>query len=310
MDIEINGNIMTPKELRKMVKEIISETTNAIIATKTGTKTIPYKNSSELSALRSDPNISSIETTSGQRIKEMARTPKGYEILDPEFDTTDYRDKTISGISLADIIDYIKENPGVEKKQIQIHFGFVRPQIANAIVSSLEQSGIVAKSDSITRDEETGEITIADEPEVISRADAEDMFVGGRTGNFFSSNEPTDEPEIPEEPELPASDEPISNIPRMSDEDYNAWMEYMKYKERAARTKSALIQIKKQRRGSDDLSAKSSEEQRLIAKKEEYEQRLKTIIDSNEYVKKRVSKEGNVENEIVERFKKLANIIK
>jgi hypothetical protein len=192
----------------------------------------------------------------------------------------------------------------------QIHFGFVRPQISNAIVSSLEQSGIVAKSEAITRDEETGEITIADEPEIMGRADAEDMFVGGRTSSFFSSNEPTDEPEIPEEPELPASDEPISNIPRMSDEDYNAWMEYMKYKERAARTKSALLQIKKQKRGSDDLSAKSSEEQRLITKKDEYEQRLKTIIDSNEYVKKRVSKEDNVENEIVERFKKLANIIK
>lgn len=304
---------MTPKELRKLVKEVINETTNAIIATKTGTKTIPYKNSSELNSLKSDPNISSIETTGGQRIKEMARKAKGYEIIDPEFDTMPFINKKISGVSLADIIDYIKENPGVEKKEIQTHFGFVRPQIANAIVSSLETSGIVAKAGSIVVDDETGEVTIADEPESQSAVSGEDLFIGNKTGNFFTLNSPTEEDEFeaPEEPEITdIPNEPISDVPRMSDEDYNAWMDYMKFKERAARTKSALIQLKKQKRGGDDISSSSNEEQRLLTKKNEYEQRLKDIVASNEYVRKRVAKEDNVEDEIMERFQKLANIIK
>lgn len=319
MYTEINANIMTPKQIRILVKEVIAETTNAIIATKTGTKTIPYKNANELDALKNDPNISSIETTGGQRIKEMARKAKGYQIINPEFDTTPYANKNISGVSISSVIDYIKQNPGVEKKDIQTHFNFVRPQIANALINGLKDAGIIAKMGEIEVDDETGEVTITDEPAApTSRADAEDFFVGNRTSGFFSSSEPEmssdeedmDAPEEPEIPELPKEVPP--SVGGLSDEDYNAWMDYSKFKERLARTKSALTQAKKMGKSRDDLSSGSDEIERLVKLKTSLEQRLQNVINSNEYVKNKVEQEKNApsEDEIMERFQKLANIIK
>jgi hypothetical protein len=315
MDTNINLNIMIPKEIRKIIKEVISEVNNAVVATKTGTKTISYKNPGELDSLKKDPNVSSIETTGGQRIKEMARKPKGYQIIDPDFDTTPYVNKKISGTSLSDIIAYIKENPGTEKKDIQNNFNFVRPQIANAVVNGLKDAGIIAKVGEISIDDETGEITVTDEePTYKTRPDAEDFFVGSRKGPFFSDYETTsNEPQIDDEPNINIPKDLPSNISTkgMSDEDYNAFMEYMKYKERLAKIKSALIQAKKGRKFGDDLSNTSNEIQKLTDKKLEYENRIANIAASNEYIKNRIQreKENLSENLLRNRMKELANLI-
>ena len=321
---------MTPKQLRAIVREtineVLNEDSNVLVGTKGGTKSVSYKTAAELADLKSDPNVTSMETTAGQKIKEMARKAKGYELINPEIDETPYGVKTISGTSLANIITFFRENPGAEKTDIQRHFGFVRPQIANAIVNGLVDAGVLAKAGSITVDDETGETTVAAEEEPTStRLDAEDFFVGSRAGSFFAAHEPRtsddedeEEMEIPEEPEIPElpSERPTTTLSGLSDEDYNAWMEYSKYKERAARIKSALIQLKKQKRGGDDLSYESNEAERLAAKKAEYEARLKSIIDSNKYVKNKVEQEKNKTSEedelnetVLRRFKKLANIL-
>ena len=318
MNTEINVNIMTPKQIRALIKEVILEATNAIISTKTGTKTIPYKNTSELTTLKSDPNVRSIETTGGQKIKEMARKAKGYQIVDSEFDTTPYATKTVSGISIASIIDYIKENPGVEKKDIQTQFNFIRPQIANALINGLKDAGIIAKMGEIEVDDETGEVTVTDEPETqTSRAGVEDFFIGNRKGSFFNTSEPEisdenemDAPEEPEIPELPA-DRP--SIGGLSDEDYNAWMEYNKFKERLARTKSALIQAKKMGRSRDDLSSGSNEIERLQNLKTSLEQRMQSVVNSSEYVKNKIEQdrlpdEDKINESIKKRLQQLANI--
>jgi hypothetical protein len=309
---------MTPKQIRALIKEVILEATNAIISTKTGTKTIPYKNTSELTTLKSDPNVRSIETTGGQKIKEMARKAKGYQIVDSEFDTTPYATKTVSGISIASIIDYIKENPGVEKKDIQTQFNFIRPQIANALINGLKDAGIIAKMGEIEVDDETGEVTVTDEPETqTSRAGVEDFFIGNRKGSFFNTSEPEisdenemDAPEEPEIPELPA-DRP--SIGGLSDEDYNAWMEYNKFKERLARTKSALIQAKKMGRSRDDLSSGSNEIERLQNLKTSLEQRMQSVVNSSEYVKNKIEQdrlpdEDKINESIKKRLQQLANI--
>jgi hypothetical protein len=318
MNTEINVNIMTPKQIRALIKEVILEATNAIISTKTGTKTIPYKNTSELTALKSDPNVRSIETTGGQKIKEMARKAKGYQIIDSEFDTTPYATKTVSGISIASIIDYIKENPGVEKKDIQTQFNFIRPQIANALINGLKDAGIIAKMGEIEVDDETGEVTVTDEePVATTRLDAEDFFVGNRKGSFFNTSKPEisdeDEMDIPEEPEIPELPANRPSIGGLSDEDYNAWMEYSKFKERLARTKSALIQTKKMGRGRDDISLGSDEIERLQNLKISLEQRIQNIINSNEYVKNKIEQErlpdeDKINESIKKRLQQLANI--
>jgi hypothetical protein len=309
---------MTPKQIRALIKEVILEATNAIIATKTGTKTIPYKNTSELTTLKSDPNVRSIETTGGQKIKEMARKAKGYQIVDSEFDTTPYATKTVSGISIASIIDYIKENPGVEKKDIQTQFNFIRPQIANALINGLKDAGIIAKMGEIEVDDETGEVTVTDEPETqTSRAGVEDFFIGNRKGSFFNTSEPEisdeDEMDVPEEPEIPELPADRPSIGGLSDEDYNAWMEYSKFKERLARTKSALIQAKKMGRSRDDLSSGSNEIERLQNLKTSLEQRMQNVVDSSEYVKNKIEQdrlpdEDKINESIKKRLQQLANI--
>jgi hypothetical protein len=310
MDTNINGNKMQSKHLRSLIREaiteVLGENINALVTTKKGTtKSINVKNASELEPLKRDSNVVDIETTTGANIKEMARPPKGYVLVDPEFDTTEYV-KRISGVSLADIINFFKENPGAEKAEVQTQFGFVRPQIANAIVNSLVDTGILAKNDIPGEEGEP-----AAEPNY--NIGAEDFFVGSRLTNIPTRTVGTEEDEIEDmeqalEPEMAA---PVqSNI---SDDDYTAWMDYSKYAERLGRTKSAITQYKKQRQSGDDLSSESNELERLIALKTSLEQRIANIVNTNNYVKTR-AEQGAVESEdeinevVLKRLKKLANI--
>jgi hypothetical protein len=284
----------------------LGENINALVTTKKGTtKSINVKNASELEPLKRDSNVVDIETTTGANIKEMARPPKGYVLVDPEFDTTEYV-KRISGVSLADIINFFKENPGAEKAEVQTQFGFVRPQIANAIVNSLVDTGILTKNDIPGEEGEP-----AAEPNY--NIGAEDFFVGSRLTNIPTRTVGTEEDEMEDmeqalEPEMAA---PVqSNI---SDDDYAAWMDYSKYAERLGRTKSAITQYKKQRQSGDDLSSESNELERLIALKTSLEQRIANIVNTNDYVKTR-AEQGAIESEdeinevVLKRLKKLANI--
>jgi len=310
MDTNINGNKMQSKHLRSLIREAISEILgediNALVTTKKGvTKNVTVKNASELDPLKRDSNVVDIDTTTGANIKEMARPPKGYVLVDPEFDTTEYV-KRISGVSLADIINFFKENPGAEKAEVQTQFGFVRPQIANAIVNSLVDTGILAKNDIPGEEGEP-----AAEPNY--NIGAEDFFVGSRLTNIPTRTVGTEEDEMEDmeqalEPEMAV---PVqSNI---SDDDYAAWMDYSKYAERLGRTKSAITQYKKQRQSGDDLSSESNELERLIALKTSLEQRIANIVNTNDYVKTR-AEQGAMESEdeinevVLKRLKKLANI--
>jgi hypothetical protein len=307
MSTDINVNKMKSKYIRALIREAIKEAglftlKNPTDATK-GLSTVvdPDDNTERSSAFQQKY----------RKVTEMARRAKGYELVDPGMDETVYGNITYSGTSLANVITFFKDNPGSEKSDVQRHFGFVRPQIANAIVNELITAGVLAPAGSITTDQETGEVTIAPEEEPEYRLGAEDFFVGDRMskglGSYFSSNTSMEEPEMeePEIPNLPIEKTDIGGIP---EDDYQAWMEYSKYKERLARTKSALIQLKKQRRGGDDLSYSSSEIERLSNLKSSLEQRLKNIVDSSEYVKNKLSQSDESEEEIVERFQRLANI--
>jgi hypothetical protein len=61
------------ENIRNIIRKKVNES-NALVTTKTGTKPVDYKNTTELAKLKSDPNVSSIETTSGQKLKEMDYT--------------------------------------------------------------------------------------------------------------------------------------------------------------------------------------------------------------------------------------------
>ena len=307
MSTDINVNKMKSKYIRALIRETIKEAGLFTLKNPTdAAKGVP-------TVVDPDDNTerSSAFQQKYRKVTEMARRAKGYELVDPEMDETVYGNVTYSGTSLANVITFFKDNPGSEKSDVQRHFGFVRPQIANAIVNELITAGVLAPAGSITTDQETGEVTIAPEEEPEYRLGAEDFFVGDRMskglGSYFSSNTSMEEPEM-EEPEIPNLPIEKTDIGGLPEDDYQAWMEYSKYKERLARTKSALIQLKKQRRGGDDLSYSSSEVERLSDLKSSLEQRLKNIIDSSEYVKNKLNQNDESEEEIVERFQRLANI--
>jgi hypothetical protein len=311
MDTNINGNKMQSKHLRALIREAITE----VLSEATQETTIDYKDpntpdkilnidpadTSTINKLKTNSKVSSV-TAGTKKIKEAQK----YTLVDPEFDTTEYVNQRISGVSLADIINFFKENPGTEKKRIQIQFGFVKPQIANAIVNALADEGILSRN--ITPGGE-GELTA--EPNY--NIGAEDFFVGNRLTSIPTRTVGTDEDEVEDmepvlEPEMAA---PVqSNI---SDDDYAAWMDYSKYAERLGRTKSAITQYKKQRQSGDDLSSESNELERLIALKTSLEQRITNIVNTNEYVKTR-AEQGAIESEdeinetVLKRLKKLANI--
>ena len=159
--MDINSNelkTMKAKQLRRFIHESIKEVlkeNNVLVTSKLGTKSISHKNPTELNTLKQDSNVSSIETTSGQKIKEMARLAKGFKVAD-NVDASLYADKKIATqnldseqrkikTSLADIINYFSENPGAEKSDIFRHFNFARPQISNAIVTGLLDAGVLIK---------------------------------------------------------------------------------------------------------------------------------------------------------------------
>ena len=66
------------KQIEEVITEILGEDINALVGTKTGTKVVPVKSPAELGPLKADPNVTSITTTGGQKLKETE---------DEEFDT-------------------------------------------------------------------------------------------------------------------------------------------------------------------------------------------------------------------------------
>lgn len=79
------------ENIRNIVRKKMDEA-NALVTTKTGTKPVDYKNTTELTKLKSDPNVSSIETTAGQKLKEEAGK---------------YTAAAIDKMSRAELIDFL-----------------------------------------------------------------------------------------------------------------------------------------------------------------------------------------------------------
>jgi hypothetical protein len=88
---------MKVKELKENIRDIIRkkmDEANALVTTKTGTKPVDYKNATELNKLKSDPNVSSIETTAGQKLKEMDFTDDDDDIIIEDVEDIDDKDPT------------------------------------------------------------------------------------------------------------------------------------------------------------------------------------------------------------------------
>ena len=327
MDISTNElKSMKSKYLRNLIREVIQEVIkedmNALVTTKTGTKSVSYKNPAELDTLKRDANVSTIQTTAGQKLKEqeideMARTAKGFKLADENFDSSQYKDKKVSGVPLSDIIDYFKENPGTEKSDIQKQFGFVRPQIANALINGLRDAGVLVR---IGHD---GEVEATPEPGSDNFSDnitgPEAFFIGNsdplanlnkgkksqaksiklepdEDGEEEEIKEPSlgdDEEDIPEIEPSPDEIEKSTSVTknRISDEDYEAFMKYSTLRDRLNATKSNLLKSKRPDIGAEFKGEPGNETERLTALKKSLESRIADLVASSKYLQDKVAKE-------------------
>jgi hypothetical protein len=298
-----NADKMKSKELRKIIREAIAE----VLAEGTVATTVDYKDKNKgdkvldidtadtatFNKLKIDPTVASV-TAGNKKIKEgeideLARIAKGYRLTDDNVDTSGFT-KTISGTSLADVINYFRENPGADKKALQTQFNFARPQIANAIVNGLMDAGVLIKLGAGGEEEPAG--TQAQAP---AATDAEDMFVGGAENPLamYFDGEPNTDGSEDFEPEAGEIEKaaPVQ-IGKVSDADFEASLKYSELDRRLAATKSNILKLRKGKGAAGDISDKPSTElQRLRDLKISLEQRIADLLASSAYVRKIANKE-------------------
>ncbi len=291
-----NADKMKSKELRKIIREAIAD----VLAEQA---TIDVTNPSALNVSQKQTMIQKARTSTKNPklgtpdepvefveegdLDELARIAKGYKLADDNVDTSRFT-KTISGTSLADVINYFKENPGADKKSLQSQFNFARPQIANAIVNGLMDAGVLVKLGAGGEEEPAG--TQAQAP---AATDAEDMFVGGSENplamyfdgepNADGSEDMNDETE-PDAGEIEKASSTVAS--KMSDEEFDAWLKYTELERRLAATKSNILKARKSRPGAGDIKDQpGTEVERLRALKSSLEDRMAALLDKYPSVK-------------------------
>ena len=281
-----NADKMKSKELRKIIREAIADVLNedmgADQAAQTAKKIAIDK---EIIALQKTKAELSKETSplSEDNVDEMARIPKGYRLTDDNVDTTQFT-KTISGTSLADVINYFRENPGTDKKALQTQFNFARPQIANAIVNGLMDAGVLTKLGAGGEEEAPG--VQAQSP---SATDVEDMFVGSAENPLamYFDGEPNDDgSEDMNEPEA-GEIEKAPMAGQLSDEDFEAFLKASTLEDRIAKVKSNILKAKRSKSDNEFETEPSTEVQNLRDLKVSLEKRLADLVAGSKYLQKR-----------------------
>jgi len=286
-----NADKMKSKELRKIIREaitdVLSETTYAGMNAKTDIQKDP-KFSRLPQPTRTDiitklTKGEDVTISEENDIDEMARIPKGYRLTDDNVDTARFT-KTISGTSLADVINYFRENPGADKKALQTQFNFARPQIANAIVNGLMDAGVLTKLGAGGEEEAPGV-----QAQAPAATDAEDMFVGGAENPLamYFDGEPNDdgsedmvEPEAGEIERAPMAGQ-------LSDEDFEAFLKASTLEDRIAKVKSDILKTRRSKTGGEFETEPSTEVQRLRDLKVTLEKRLADLVAGSKYLQKR-----------------------
>ena len=290
----LNADKMKSKELRKIIRESINE-----VLTET-----TYAGKGSVNALKTDPKYNTLSQSAKTNvatdlmqgkdvelneddIDELARKAKGYRLADDNIDTTPFAAKNISGVNMADVINYFRENPGAEKTGLQTNFNFRRPQIANAIVNALKDAGVLVKLGAEGEPEIGG-----DAPTSVTATDAEDMFVGGAENPlsmYFDGEQNADGSEdFEQEPEEDAIEKaPPIQTGNVSDADFEASLKYSELDRRLAATKSNILKLSKSKPGVGDIKdVPSVELQRLRDLKASLEKRISDLKANSAYVRK------------------------
>jgi hypothetical protein len=281
---------MKSKELRKIIREAIAEVlTEASEQDVSNAKRVALD--LQIKAADAEKKAADIEkviatskkSALGENdIDEMARIPKGYRLTDDNVDTTRFT-KTISGTSLADVINYFRENPGADKKALQTQFNFARPQIANAIVNGLMDAGVLTKLGAGGEEEAPGV-----QAQAPAATDAEDMFVGGAENPLamYFDGEPNNDGSEDFEPEA-GEIEKAPMAGQLSDEDFEAFLKASTLEDRIAKVKSDILKTRRSKSGGEFETEPSTEVQRLRDLKVTLEKRLADLVAGSKYLQKR-----------------------
>ena len=286
-----NADKMKSKELRKIIREAITDVLSekTIDVTNPNSLTGPQKQAMiQLSRTATkNSNVGTakdpVEFVEESDIEEMARITKGYRLTDDNVDTARFT-KTISGTSLADVINYFRENPGTDKKALQTQFNFARPQIANAIVNGLMDAGVLTKLGAGGEEEPSGV-----QAQAPAATDAEDMFVGGAENPLamYFDGEPNDDgSEDMNEPEA-GEIERAPMAGQLSDEDFEAFLKASTLEDRIAKVKSDILKTRRSKSGGEFETEPSTEVQRLRDLKVSLEKRLADLVAGSKYLQKR-----------------------
>ncbi len=299
-----NADKMKSKELRKIIREaitdVLAEDANKIKALKLKATQLRQQaiDAEQAASTEEERDLQQDKTAMAEaEIDEMARIPKGYRLTNDNIDTTPFT-KTISGTSLADVINYFRENPGTDKKALQTQFNFARPQIANAIVNGLMDAGVLTKLGAGGEEEPSGV-----QAQAPAATDAEDMFVGGAENPlamYFDGEPNADGSEDFIEPEEDAIEKaPMAG--QLSDEDYEAFMQASTLEDRITKVKSDIAKTKRSKPGGEFSSEPSTELDRLRALRTTLEKRLADLVAGSKYLQKRSGVEaGDIELEDTE----------
>ena len=302
MDITLNElKTMKVKQLRRLIRESVMEILNEDEAKSKQLKIQAAKLDQQSATLKkqaADEEVKDAQqdtqAATNENLEEMARIPKGFRLADPEMNTTTFT-KTISGTPLSSILDYFRQNPGAEVSQLQRHFQFVRPQIANGLVKGLLDSGVLVKL--TASGEEVAPVAPGEEAPT-QASEPEDLFMGSAANplSMYFDKEPnndgTEDFNDEEEPTSAELEPAEPTAGSMSDEDYEAFMKYDDLKNRLDATKSNILKTKRSKGGSmGDISDKPGTELgRLVDLKKSLETRIDDIVKKSPYLQKRIEK--------------------
>jgi hypothetical protein len=295
-----NKNNMKVSEL----KEIIRKTIKDVIAESTVPTTIDYKDKNKgdkvldidtadtatLNKLKSDTTIASI-TAGNKKIKEgeideLANVSVRYELA-PGTNASSFTGKKnriitamqateepMSKIDVAGELGYNKQNP--------INADFMELVASGAIVASGAQA-----APRLNRP--AAEPTAAGETPVDSEFD---FIRGDMTDDEIDASFAAAAASGDEEPEIGDIEKSgSSTTPRLSDDEYEAFMKSIDLERRLAATKSNILKLRKGKTAAGDINDRPSTElQRLRDLKVSLEKRLEDLYASSAYLSQRQEK--------------------
>jgi len=291
---------MKRSELQEMIRAAIAEAVNeadlspAEQAAKQAELTAISKKIAALNAKKSDISSGREEIVEDENIDEMANVAVRYELA-PDAAAADFTGKKsriitamqateepMSKIDVAGALGYDKQNP--------INADFMALVADGVIIPSGAQ-----RAPRLTR-------PAAAEPE----AGTEDTGIEGGIDRDLSDEEVDamfakvmrgDE----EEPEMGDVEKADVSAASMSDEDYEAFMQYTDLENRLAATKSNILKAKKSKGVAGDISDRpSSELENLRALKDRLQTKMDSLLASSEYLQKRQEKATGKKYEPIE----------